>query len=323
MKTKIVYVLVSDETSLYLEQAVVSAYSARLYNPGVFIEIVIDTETAETLNGKRRYFYNYFDKVTVIETPIDYSKKQKSRYLKTQLRNIITGDYLFIDTDTIICDSLESIDQLQNDICAVREYNRISSFMTTDRWMNLLAEKADLVSEINGEPYFNSGVMYVKDTPRSRSLYKRWFDCWLKTKASGVDTDQTALCWANKLEGHVIDHFDDLWNCQIKTQGGRKFFPEARIIHYFWELGEDDVYPLSHHSIYQTIKDMGEIPPIVNDLVRNPKLLLVNYDGFLLISKADRLKKQFGKFYRFIEWSCNVYVHLRTNLFHRNVFHNS
>lgn len=317
MKTKFVYVVVSDETSLYLEQAVVSAYSVRLYNPGAYIEVVIDTNTAETLNGKRHFVYNYFDKVTVIETPSDYSKKQKSRFLKTNLRNLISGDYLFIDTDTIICDSLEDIDQLQNDICAVREYNRISNFTTKDRWMNLLAEKANLVSVINNEPYFNSGVLYVKDTSRAHSLYDRWYDCWLKTKASGVETDQTALCWANKLEGHVIDHIDDLWNCQIKTRG-RKFLPEARIIHYFWELGEGD-YPLSRHSIYNTIKEYGEIPPVVKDLVNSPKLLFVNQDEILLIGKANRLKSQFGTFYKVIEWMCNVYVYMRLNWFHRNI----
>lgn len=319
MKTKIVYVLVSDEKDLYLEQAIVSAFSVRIYNPDAFVEVVVDKYTAETINGKRQYIYNYFDKVTIIETPSDYSKKQTSRYLKSNLRIFISGDYLFIDTDTIICGSLGCIDQLQNDVCAVREYNRIMNFTATDRWMTLLAEKANLVSKINGEPYFNSGVMYVKDTPRAHSLYKRWNDCWLKTKASGVETDQTALCWANMLEGHVIDFIDDIWNCQIKTSMGRQFLPDALIIHYFWGLEENN-YPLSRRSIYQTVKDYGKIPPMVEDFVNNPKLLLVNYDAFLLASQADRLRNQFGKFYKIIEWTCNVYVYLRINWLNRNVF---
>lgn len=33
MKTKIIYVLVSNENDCYLEQALVSIYSLRLYNP--------------------------------------------------------------------------------------------------------------------------------------------------------------------------------------------------------------------------------------------------------------------------------------------------
>ena len=33
MKTKIVYVVVSDDADFYLEQTLVSVYSARLYNP--------------------------------------------------------------------------------------------------------------------------------------------------------------------------------------------------------------------------------------------------------------------------------------------------
>lgn len=316
MKTKIVYVLVSDETNLYLEQAVVSAYSARLHNPDAHIEVVIDPLTEATLTGTRKYIYNYFDKVTVIATPIDYDKKQRSRYLKTNLRKFISGDYLFIDTDTIICDSLEDIDNCQSDIGAVQEYNRLSHFTIEEPYMNRLAEKAHLVSTIDGEPYFNSGVMYVKDTPRAHALYRRWHECWLETKANGVDTDQTALCWANKLEDHVIVQIDNIWNCQIKTRG-RKYVPAAHVIHYFWELEEGD-YLHSHLSVYQSVKELGEIPSIVKELISNPKLFLVNYDDTLLLRKALDLKSLFGLFYSFIEWQCKTYCYLRMNWFHRN-----
>lgn len=318
MKTKIVYVVVSDKDSLYAEQAIVSAYSARIYNPDIQIEVVVDTITADYLKNNGHYFYGYFDKVIEIEVPTKYSKKQISRYLKTNLRRFVEGDYLFIDTDTIICDSLDDIDMFQNDICAVREYNRISHFTTTDRWMNHLAEKARVVSELKGEPYFNSGVMYVKDTPLAHLLYECWHECWLKTLENGVDTDQTALCWANKLEGNVISHIDDAWNCQIKTSG-KQFLPKAKIIHYFWGLSESN-YPLSHCSIFQTVKELKDIPPIVKDYIHTPKLQLITHDDYLLMYKVNRLRNQFGKFYSFIEWICNAYVYMRMSWLNKKIF---
>ena len=314
MNTKIVYVVVSDNDSLYAEQAVVSAYSARRYNADTRIEAVVDTITADQLKDGKLYFYNYFDKVTVIDTPANYTKKQRSRYLKTKLREFVIGDYLYIDTDTIICDSLDDVDMFQHEICAVREYNRISHFTMSNRWMTLLAEKACLVSELCGEPYFNSGVMFVKDTPCARTFYKRWHNCWLKTIESGVDTDQTALCWANKLEGHVISHIGDVWNCQIQA-GGSKCFSKAKIIHYFWELGESN-YPLSHRSVFQSVMEFEDIPSMVRDFIDNPKLQLVSSDDFFFLVKTNEMRSRFGKFCAFIERICNIYFYMRVNWLH-------
>ena len=319
MNTKIVYVVVSDNDSLYAEQAVVSAYSARVYNVDAIIEAVVDTITADNLKDKKLYFYNYFDNVIVIDTPANYTQKQRSRYLKTKLREFVNGDYLYIDTDTIICDSLDEIDKFQNDICAVREYNRISHFSTTDRWMTTLAEKACLVSELCDEPYFNSGVMYVKETPCAQLFYKQWHNSWLKTKEYGVDTDQTALCWANKLEGHVINHIGDVWNCQIQVRDSKKSFSKAKIIHYFWELGESN-YPLSHHSVFQSVIELEDIPSIVKDFIDTPKLQLVSSDDFFFIVKTNEMRSRFGKFCAFIEWICNVYFYMRENCLHRHIF---
>ena len=53
MKTKIVYVVVSDDADFYLEQTLVSVYSARLYNPNAEILLLVDSETNKTILGKR------------------------------------------------------------------------------------------------------------------------------------------------------------------------------------------------------------------------------------------------------------------------------
>jgi len=44
MKTKIIYVLVSNENDCYLEQALVSIYSLRLYNPDANLLLLVDEE---------------------------------------------------------------------------------------------------------------------------------------------------------------------------------------------------------------------------------------------------------------------------------------
>ena len=98
MKTKIIYVLVSNENDCYLEQALVSIYSLRLYNPDANLLLLVDEETSRTLeNGIRKLILNYVSKLVIVDVPFHYSKQQKSRYIKTSLRSQVIGDFLFID----------------------------------------------------------------------------------------------------------------------------------------------------------------------------------------------------------------------------------
>ena len=58
MKTKIVYVVVSDETDIFLEQALLSIFSLRKHNPEAFVELVVDQITNDSISGKRSEIKN-------------------------------------------------------------------------------------------------------------------------------------------------------------------------------------------------------------------------------------------------------------------------
>lgn len=103
MKTKIIYVLVSNENDCYLEQALVSIYSLRLYNPDANLLLLVDEETSRTLeNGIRKLILNYVSKLVIVDVPFHYSKQQKSRYIKTSLRSQVIGDFLFMSLQTMM-----------------------------------------------------------------------------------------------------------------------------------------------------------------------------------------------------------------------------
>lgn len=119
MKTKIVYVVTSDETDVYLEQTLLSVFSLRKHNPNAFVELVVDQDTNATIAGKRGEILKYIDNKVVVNVPKEYNKKEASRYLKTNVREYVSGDYLFIDSDSIITDKLDEIDLFDGDIGAV------------------------------------------------------------------------------------------------------------------------------------------------------------------------------------------------------------
>lgn len=122
MKTKVVYVITSTEEDFYLEETLISVYSLKKKSPSIIIELVVDTKTDMTLTGKRATLLDYVDKKIVVNVPEKYNKVQTSRYLKTSVREYVDGDFLFVDSDTIITDSLEGIDHFNCDIGMVRMY---------------------------------------------------------------------------------------------------------------------------------------------------------------------------------------------------------
>lgn len=310
MTTKIIYVIVSDETDTYLEQALISVYSARLHNHDAHIGIVIDNRTAETIINKREEINKYIDDTIVINIPGEHSKAYRSRFIKTNLRNLVKGDFLFIDTDTIICNPLNDIDDIRWDICAVRELNKHNKFSDEEPWMYQLAKKVGIEKELWGEPYFNSGVMYVKDTENTHKLYNVWHDFWMKYSLKGLNTDQTPLCMANKMVGHTIKHMDDCWNCQIKADGIYQT-KDAKIIHYFYGM-EADSFFFSKEAVFNTIKETGTIPLIVKEMINDAReAFVVDGDTAGFIKNQGDIRRVYDKksnFYNLLQTLSHIYL---------------
>ena len=273
MKTKIIYVLVSNENDCYLEQALVSIYSLRLYNPDANLLLLVDEETSRTLeNGIRKLILNYVSKLVIVDVPFHYSKQQKSRYIKTSLRSQVIGDFLFIDCDTIINEELKDIDNLSCEIAAVPDCHLSIkySWMKTNikKWSSVLGWKYS-----ENDFYFNSGVLFVKDTDDTHQFYEYWHSLWRKNVLKGINYDQPSLAKANELMGCKICKLDDIWNCQINANG-LPFLSKAKIIHYFASgMGAKSYVPYKFldKKIFCRIKYEGFLSDEIKLMIRNSK----------------------------------------------------
>ena len=137
MKTKILYVLVSSEKDIYLEQAYISMYSAKYYMPDAHITLLTDKATNETFHGIRAKEIEYVDETVVVDLDITkFNAQQRSRQLKTNARNYVDGDYLYIDVDTIIVKPLYEIDEVEYSMAAC--WDTHSDFESNPyRWLAL------------------------------------------------------------------------------------------------------------------------------------------------------------------------------------------
>ena len=300
MQTQIVYVLVSSNEDLYLEELWVSLYSLRKFHPEVNVSVLVDNATLSRINALPN-LCSLITSVIVVPTPDGYNAKQRSRFIKTSIRLIIDGPFLFIDTDTVISKPLSEIDNLGEGIYAVPEChlpiseNPFSPLPNVKRIFNVDASDCTY--------WFNSGVMYVSDCKETHEFYRQWnknwtFSCFEK----GESQDQPALLKTNHDWGNYIKCLPDIYNCQVSMS--LKYFADAAIIHW-WHMNfiENQSYsPFLDLSIYKEVKENNGISPKVECLILNCKQSFVSptmpvglEQMFFLFSPAGKI---FNKIYK-------------------------
>lgn len=269
MKTKIVYSVISDETDIYLEQALLSIYSLRKYNPDAFVELIVDQTTNNSIIGKRSEIKKYVSKITAVNVPNEFSKGQKSRWLKTNLRNLIKGDYLFIDNDTIIADTLEEIDEFESEIGAVKD-KHAQIELNKDKDKLLLWSEQDGWTYSDDLTYFNSGVMFVRDCEFTHDFYREWNKRW---QICSTDYhrffDQSSLAATNEFYHYPVKELTGEWNCQ--PTNGISYLHKAKIIHYWGYNREYYAWMFYDKNIIKKIKELGYVTEEISDLIDRAK----------------------------------------------------
>ncbi len=270
MKTKIVYTLVSSPSDFYLEQALLSVYSLRIHNPLAIVELVVDQFTETTIVDKREEIKKYITNLVKIDVPAELTKVQRSRYLKTNLRQFIKGDYLFIDCDTVICGKLDDIDAFKGEIGMVADIN--GNLLLKDQLVIERCHQAGFM-DVKDKPYFNSGVIFSRDTESSYRLYEEWYKLWQLSNENGISFDQPALCLANQTLNFPIQELSGVWNCQFKYSNGYKYMKKAKVLHYYSNNGVGK-RPYAQDRIFEYIKEKGIIDKVVDNIVRHPDTIL-------------------------------------------------
>ncbi len=229
MSVRVVYVLVSREEDCFYEMFLLSLYSLRKHCPDRKVSMVMDPETYDRVMAKDDPLLETIEPLRV-EIPDGFSPMLRSRYLKTHLRSIIEGDFLYLDTDTLVCESLDEIDSIPCDIAAVTDENGPAVIKSAQAIEH--CKKAGF-GELKRVPYYNGGVFLVRDSVLSRKFFEVWHELWLRSVENGVSFDQPGLSKANRDTGSPIKELSGEWNCQVCSPVGDHYFKEAKIVHYY------------------------------------------------------------------------------------------
>ncbi len=268
LKTKFVYSFISGKDDYYLEQLIFSILSLRRYNPTAYVEVLTDDETKRSLTEWRSILYELIDCLNIVDIPRHLDKMKRSRYIKTKLRLLTKGDYLFLDTDTVICGKLSSIEDYTEHIMMVADCND-SLYLKDSQIIN----RCEIIGfkDMAGRPYYNSGVMRVKDSEFCNSFYRAWHSNWLDSVSKGVSLDQPALNFTNHEFGNDVQELPGRWNCQVFFSGLNCLY-ESNIIHYAGGGNNERMI-----EIYRTIRQAGIHSEVLRKYINHPRTLFYMY----------------------------------------------
>ena len=272
MKTQLLYILVSSEADVYMEQAFVSAYSARLRNLDARIVLLTDRVTADGWlqeNPLSASFKALFSEIVVADLDPSLPSMQRSRLLKTGMRDYVKGDFLFIDADTIVARPLGTIDSFPASLAAAPDLHCTFMEHPHRRATINICKKLDY-NPSGDEYYFNSGVLLVRDTAENHVFFSRWRSNYFDGLKHGVKPDQPSLAKTNT--SREIALLPDQWNCEV--QNGVRFLRDAFIIHYMvtnLSGGRlDRLYLLNDPDVLLRMRKAGALTPEVQEVVEDP-----------------------------------------------------
>lgn len=274
---QILYVLVSSEKDYYYEEAYLSALTAKKHNPDFKITFLVDNITKDNMTGFRSKIMKYVDEVIVHDFKDDISMYDRSRYLKTNMRFLVKGDFIYVDVDTILAGDISDIFNTDADIAAVYDRHVRLEYNGDKRVILKALKDMGYHDPIDGE-YFNSGVLLVKDNEKTAELFKNWDHYYnYERKHSRYKKDQFALSEANYKMGGIIKPISGVFNCQMDR--GVKYLSDARVIHYLGLLDYEHpksldfdylMFELANVKHFREFRIKEELTDDILNIIENP-----------------------------------------------------
>ena len=263
----ICYILVDNERLFYYNQLLISIASLRKRNPHLPVIVLLDEETKQILPQKNPEFERWHISSMTISVPKEYEQKARSRFIKTSVRQYVRGDYLYIDTDTVIAATFP-VNISNKDLSLTLDWN--DGRITNEEFSTLKKTYDKCGYELNSDSImYNSGVIWAKDNAIVCRFYQKWHYEWKQCYSRGILLDQPSLNHVNSVLYPLISELPCVWNVQVSCVQALRFLNNAIIIHYYnvsWERMRA-IYSLSNPEIqskgYKSIE--------VQSILENPK----------------------------------------------------
>ena len=224
----ICFVLSEKDLGLYTDMAAVAALAVRRLHSQARIVLVIDEPTAHVIEYGNHALAGIVSEIIVQPTGTD-APGVSSRHLRTVLRQLVKGDYLYLDTDAIAVRPLDRGWPKGTDLAMARDRNQRG--ITPLARPDIEKLRMKLGWKFRMDRYLNAGVLFVRDTPSAHAFYAEWHRRWKQALSLGIWQDQFSFNTASTAGVATIGILPDRDNWV--THSTAMLRGRARIFHFF------------------------------------------------------------------------------------------
>jgi hypothetical protein len=294
----VVYVLTSSGKDIYADMNLISLRSLRYSNPNAKITLVCDINTVQSLETCKHPILQEANQTISVKT-LDQPASFRNRFIKTSLREHLSGDFLYLDADTVIRGDLTPIFNLKTSFAAAPNHSGSGdpAEMPFDE-----KENFDLLGwALPTQYYVNGGVLFFADTPDSYRFCQLWHQKWLASvEKRGSFRDQPSLNSAIADSGVSFSWLPHRFNAQVDVRP--IYAKDATVWHLYSSNGKIAMKTVFDQYIYRLQKGKNvtfsqiqslceqQHPWQANNLVDWWCIKgLLSYEGFLEVDSLKRL----------------------------------
>lgn len=228
----VVFVVTSTGLDRYAAMTRLATASLRISNPGLPVVLACDNPTAAALHATKDPLLSEVDELLAVDTP-EGAATYRNRHVKTRLRSLLPGAFLFLDSDVLVRGPLDGLRAFPGDVAAAP--NHSTDALSGQVWQ---ADRDNLqaMGWEHGPTYFNGGVVLYRDSPGAHRFATEWHARWqASVERTGRLRDQPALNSALVASGAITATLPHAWNAQFIARW--KAYHGAIIWHYYATVG--------------------------------------------------------------------------------------
>lgn len=241
----VVYVLVSNGQDRYATMCALSASAVRRLHADARLVLVMDEPTSHAVRARAPHLRQLIDEFRT--EPADMPEpRARSFYLKTCLRSILDGDFIYLDSDTLPVRPFADMTTGDWDVAFVQDRTHYSPIAPiyphweTDR-LRRMGWQASL------KRYFNAGIGFYRDNAAVRAMTADWRRRWQQSYAVGDDWDQLALNVSLEASPVRVEDLPVAYNAMVTVSPVHA--RRAKIYHFFAGNRTDLADTLFEHLI--------------------------------------------------------------------------
>jgi hypothetical protein len=244
-RPRFAYVLTTEGADVFADMNYVSAAFLREVHPEAEIVILCDSASYRALDRTRHPLKEVTDRLEAVATP-DAPPGHRNRYVKTSMREVLDGTFVYLDADTLPARRLDGILKCPAPLAAIANHNGtgdVSEIPANER-----AIFETMGWELPSRPYVNGGVLFLRDQKCTREFGRLWHEKWLTWSRLGQHTDQPSLNSAladSRVEYAVLD---GRYNAQIGPKPALAA-SDVALWHFYYSVAAK----LADHNVPKTL----------------------------------------------------------------------